>query len=151
VLEPGAIFGEMSLVGQGMHNTFAEALDECLLCVMSRLDVERLIVEKPKVALRFMESMATRLKDAETKLEDFAFKSIPARLATLLLKLVEQNGADRTVEGYTHQDLAEMVGTYRETATQTLNQFKSQGWIKIGRKRIEVIDSEALERQARLG
>ncbi|MCP4428175.1 MAG: cyclic nucleotide-binding domain-containing protein, partial [Chloroflexi bacterium] len=37
-LGAGAVFGEMSLVGQGMHNTFAEAIDECVLCVMSRSD-----------------------------------------------------------------------------------------------------------------
>ncbi|NIS80869.1 MAG: cyclic nucleotide-binding domain-containing protein, partial [Anaerolineales bacterium] len=49
-LGPGAIFGEMSLLGQGMHNTFAESIDDCTLCVMSRLDVERLILDKPRVA-----------------------------------------------------------------------------------------------------
>ena len=43
-LGPGAIFGEMALVGQGMHKTFAEATEDCLLCVMSRADVERLIL-----------------------------------------------------------------------------------------------------------
>jgi len=71
-LGPGAIFGEMSLVGQGMHNTFAEAIDECMLCVMSRPDVERLMREKPEVALRFMESLGTRLNDVERRLEDLA-------------------------------------------------------------------------------
>ncbi|MGQ9517938.1 MAG: Crp/Fnr family transcriptional regulator, partial [Anaerolineae bacterium] len=49
ILGPGTIFGEMSLVGQRMYNTFAEALDDCLICVMSRADVERLIMEKPRV------------------------------------------------------------------------------------------------------
>ncbi len=60
-LGPGAIFGEMSLVGQGMHNTFAEAVNECLLCVMSRADVERLMREKPDVAFRFFEAMGDRV------------------------------------------------------------------------------------------
>jgi CRP/FNR family transcriptional regulator, cyclic AMP receptor protein len=150
VLEKGAIFGEMSLVGQGMHNTFAEAVEECTLCVMSRRDVERLLVDKPQVAIRFMEVMARRLTQAETKLEDMAFKGIPARLATLLLQLTQTNPAEDAVEGYTHQDLAEMVGTYRETTTQTLNQFKQQGWIGIERKRIRLIDRLALEEQAAL-
>ncbi|MDX1600205.1 MAG: Crp/Fnr family transcriptional regulator [Anaerolineales bacterium] len=148
VLEPGAVFGEMSIVGQGMHNTFAEAIDECLICVMSRVDVERLLVNKPQVALRFMESMARRLQDAEEKLEDLAFKSIPSRLAGLLIRLAgSENGRDDVV-GYTHQDMAEMLGTYRETTTQTLNEFKNQGWIDIGRKKIRILDREALEAQA---
>lgn len=148
VLSPGSIFGEMSIVGQGMHNTFAEAIDECLICVMSRIDVERLLVNKPQVALRFMEAMAHRLQDAEEKLEDLAFKSIPSRLAGLLIKLAGAENGRNDVVGYTHQDMAEMLGTYRETTTQTLNEFKHRGWIEIGRKKIRILDREALELQA---
>jgi len=148
VLEKGAIFGEMSLVGQGMHNTFAEAIEECTLCVMSRMDVERIVEEKPQVALRFLESMAVRLRETEAKLEDLAFKSIPVRLAALLQDLAGESGSGDTVEGYTHQDLAEMLGTYRETATQTLNEFKSHGWVEIERKRIRIVDPSALDLQA---
>ncbi len=110
-LGPGTMFGEMSLVGQGMHNTFAEAVDECLLCVMSRADVERLMREKPSVAFRFVEALGDRLTSVEAKLEEIAFKSIPARLASLLLRLADEEGDGAEVAGYTHQDLGEMLGT----------------------------------------
>lgn len=142
-LGPGAVFGEMSLIGQGMHNTFAEALEECLLCVMSRADVERLILAKPRVALRLLEFTGHRLQEAERRLEEIAFKSIPARLAALLLRLTHDQDDD-TLVGYTHQLLGEMLGTYRETTTQTLNEFKGRGLLKIGRKRIEILDREGL-------
>ncbi len=143
-LGPGAMFGEMSLVGQGMHNTFAQAVDECVLCVMSRADVERLLRDKPDVAFRFLETMGSRVSDLETRLEDIAFKSIPARLADLLLRLsTEQGGAE--IRGYTHQDFSEMLGTYRETVTQTLNEFKVQDFITIGRKRVVLTNRDALE------
>ena len=144
ILEEGSIFGEMSFVGQGMHNTFAESIDDCTLCVMSRQDIVNLIQEKPLVAIRFMEAMASRLQKTEAKLEELAFKGIPARLSSLLLSLsAEENGAS-IVDGYTHQDLAEMLGTYRETTTQILNNFKGAGWIEIGRKRIVLLDQEAI-------
>lgn len=143
-LGPGAIFGEMSLVGQGMHNTFAEAIDECMLCVMSRADVERLMREKPEVALRFMESLGERLTQVERRLEDIAFKSIPARLANLLLRLAEEEEGDQVTD-YTHQDLGEMLGTYRETITQTLNEFKADGIVEIGRKKVILLDKERLD------
>ena len=143
-LGPGAIFGEMSLVGQGMHNTFAEAVDECLLCVMSRADVERLMREKPDVAFRFLELMGHRLTELESHLEDIAFKSIPTRLSALLLRLADEQGSNE-LRGYTHQDLSEMLGTYRETITQTLNEFKLQGLIAIGRKRITLKNRPHLE------
>lgn len=144
-LEKGAMFGEMSIIGQGMHNLYAEATSECLLCVMSRVDVERLLMEKPNVAIRFMEAMANRLQDAEAQLEDLAFKSIPARLAGLLLTHAKEEQGELLLSGYTHQDLAEMLGTYRETITQTLNDLKAQGAIEIGRKKIRILDRNQLE------
>lgn len=145
-LGPGTIFGEMDIIGQGMHNKFAEAVEDCLLCVMSRHDVERLILSKPTVALRFMKVMADRLNKAEAQLEDIAFKSIPARMAALLLRLQkEQVGS---IQGYTHQDLADAIGTYRETATQTLNDFKARRLIEISRKQIDILDPIGLEQIA---
>ena len=142
-LGPGTVFGEMSMVGQGMHNSFAEAIDECVLCVMSRSDVERLVREKPSVAFRFVEAMGTRLTNMEYRLEEIAFKSIPARLAGLLVQLAEEQGSNAVI-GYTHQDLSEMLGTYRETVTQTLNEFKFDGLIEISRKKVILRNVERL-------
>ncbi|MBP7964602.1 MAG: Crp/Fnr family transcriptional regulator [Caldilineaceae bacterium] len=142
-LGPHTLFGEMALLGTKMHNTFAEAVDDCLICVMSRTDLERLILSKPQVALRVLEITGKRLREAEERLENMAFKGIPARLASLLLRLsVERNTLE--IVGLTHQDLAESVGTYRETATQVLNDLKSQGLIEIGRKRINILAPDRL-------
>lgn len=147
-LGPGTLFGEMALLGQQMHNAFAEALDDCLILVMSRADLERLILSKPSVGLRMLEITGRRLNDAETRLEDMAFKGIPARLASLLLRLAAERGSNDIV-GLTHQDLAETIGTYRETATQVLNDLKAQGLIEIGRKRINLVNPERLAEIAR--
>jgi CRP-like cAMP-binding protein len=146
-LGPGTIFGEMAFIGQGMHNSFAEASEDCVLYVMSRNDVERLLITKPKVALRIFEVLGRRLRRAEERLEEIARKGIPARLASLLLQISGDTGSDN-IKGYTHQDLGEQIGTYRETTTQTLNSFKSDGLIEIGRKRITILDREGLERIA---
>lgn len=143
-LGPGAIFGEMSLIGQGMYNTFAEAAEECILCVMSRPDVERLMREKPQVAFRIVEALGKRLIETERQLEEVAFKSISSRLASLLLRLSGESGSNEVV-GYTHQDLAEILGTYRETITQTLNDLRAGGLVQIERKRLIVIDKAGLK------
>lgn len=140
---PETVFGEMSMLGQDLHNTFAEAVDNCVLCVMSRHDVERLIMKSPQVGLRLMQLLSERLMASESRLEELAFKSITGRLAALLLRLHDEQG--ETIKGYTHQDLADMIGTYRETATQTLNEFKSSGLIEIGRKRIGLVDIVGLK------
>lgn len=142
-LGPGTMFGEMPLLGQQMHNTFAEAVEDCQICVMSRKDLERLILSKPQIALRVLDITGRRLREAEERLETMAFKGIPARLASLLLRLANESGSNEVV-GFTHQDLAETVGTYRETATQVLNDLKAQGLIEIGRKRITILNPEGL-------
>lgn len=142
-LGPHTLFGEMALLGTRMHNTFAEALEDCLIYVMSRNDLERLILNKPQVAVRILEVTGKRLLEAEKRLQNMAFKGIPARLASLLLGLADEQGS-ADITGLTHQDLAESVGTYRETATQVLNDLKADGLIEIGRKRISVLDRKRL-------
>ena len=135
----------MALLGQQMHNAFAEALDDCVILVMSRANLERLILEKPSVGLRMLAITGRRLRDAERQLQEMAFKSIPARLAALIGRLAEESGTSE-VTGLTHQDLAETIGTYRETATQVLNDMKAIGLIEIGRKRIRIFGCRSLAR-----
>lgn len=146
-LGPHTLFGEMALLGTKMHNTFAEAVEDCLICVMSRTDLERLILSKPQVALRILDITGKRLREAEERLENMAFKGIPARLASILLRLADEQASD-SINGLTHQDLAESVGTYRETATQVLNDLKAEGLIEIGRKRITILDRNRLSQVA---
>lgn len=133
-LPPYSFFGEMSCIGQGMYDTFAEATEESLICTMSRSDVEGLLLSKPKVALRILEAVGKRVVDAERQLEELAFKGLIPRIASFLLR--EADGDE--VHGLSHQDIAERLGVYRETATSALNELKTAGLIEIGRKRITI-------------
>ena len=141
-VEPGTFFGEMSFIGQGMYGAFAEALEPSSLCVMSRRDLEDLIMRTPMVGIRFMNAIAGRLEEAEIRLEDLAFKSLAGRLASLILR--QAGETSMTVTGLTHNEMAETVGTSRETATQALNDLKSRGLISIGRKRNDILDIDGL-------
>jgi CRP/FNR family transcriptional regulator, cyclic AMP receptor protein len=142
-LAPQTFFGDMPLAGQQMYGAFAEAIEDCTLCVLGRADLEGLIQTRPQVAIRLLEVIGRRLLEAEAIIEDFAFKSVAARLATTLLRLWAEEGD--LVLGRTHQDLADMIGTYRETVTQTLDDFKRRGLIGLGRKSIRVLDRPGLE------
>ena len=140
-LHDGSIFGESSLLGQRQYNSFAEAITDSTICIMDREKLEQLILTNPRVALRILEVIGDRLRQTEAQLEALTFRNIPARLAMLLLKLA---GDGQDVVGLTHQDLAEMIGTYRETTTQTLNDMKAEGIIAIGRRRITILDKARL-------
>ena len=141
-IEPGTVFGEMSLIGQGMFDSFAEAAEDCTLCVMSRVDVERLLREHPAVSVRLLELLARRLRETQERLADVAYKSVPARIAATLLRL---SGEGEAPVRLSHQDIAEMVGTYRETATRILNELRADGLIELKRMQIVVRDAEGLD------
>lgn len=144
-LGKGTVFGEMALTGQRMYSTFAEAATSARVCVMSQTDVAHLLLAKPQMALRLIQIVGERLSQAERQLEQIAFNSIPRRMAR---KLLELSYGRHSVEGYSHQEFADMLGTYRETVTATLNDFKGQRLIRIGRKHVEILDRDRLERVA---
>ncbi|MBM4417306.1 MAG: Crp/Fnr family transcriptional regulator [Chloroflexi bacterium] len=143
LLEPGTFFGEMPLLGERMRNAFAEAVEDCTLCVMSQHDIERLIVSRPQVTLRMLGIGGSRLAAAEARLEDLAYRSVRVRLASVLLRLARERQGP--IQDTTHQALGDMVGAYRETVTKILDQLYDEGVVDLARKRIEIRRPERLE------
>lgn len=139
---PKAFFGEMPLLGESLRHAYAEATEESLLCVMSRADVERLIREQPQVALRMIEVLGRRLADREARLEELAYRSAPARIAAVLLRLTE--GSAGTEIAVTHQELGDMIGALRETVTKILDEFQSDELVELRRGHVLVRDPERL-------
>lgn len=150
IVEAGTIFGEMALLGQQLHQSYAEALSPCLICLMSREDVKSMLLGDPRIAARIAETLGQRLISAERRLSDFAFKNLPQRLAGLLLQLARPSKARLFRPGgppevrFTHEALAEMAGTYRETATKILGEFRAQGLIDLKRGRVVIVDAAGL-------
>lgn len=146
VIEPGAFFGEMPLVGESLRHTFAEAAADSLICVMSRSDIERLMRERSAVALRMIEVLSRRLALCEARLEEMAYRSVPARIAAVLLRLGQ--GRSGEVVQITHQELGDMIGALRESVTKVLDEFQRAKLVDLSRGRIIVRD--VAELQARL-
>ena len=145
ILSPGTVFGEMVLVGQSMHDSYAEALDDVTVCVMSRSDVRRLLLADPRVAARISEILGRRLAALEQRLSDTVFKSVPQRVGETLLTLASQRSLGRApVVQVTHEQLAALVGTSRETTTKVLGELAARGVVGLGRGRITVLDPDAL-------
>jgi len=144
-LDTHTIFGEMSLLGQGMYGCYAEAVDDCLICVLSRADLHVIIRRNPDVGLRMLAELGSRLQQREAELEALAFRGLPSRLAALLLQEMDAYG---TVAGYSHQELAERLGTYRETVSQVLGRFRNERLIVVEPRRIRVLDEAGLNAYA---
>lgn len=141
-IEPGTFFGEMPFLGESLHNAFAVAIEDSLLCVMSSADVERLIRERPQVALRMIEALGRRLTLAEARLEELAYRGVPARITAVLLRMSQ--GRDGDEVRVTHQELGDMIGALRETVTSILDGFQAAGLVELGRGRIVLCNVQAL-------
>jgi CRP/FNR family transcriptional regulator, cyclic AMP receptor protein len=150
VLESGTVFGEMVLTGQRLRSSFAQAMEESEVSAMCRADVERLILDKPEVGLQLVHLLSDRLTTYETRMEDIALKEVPARLASLILLLIESQGV-RTPAGYkiptryTHQQLATMIGANREAVTRAFAWLREVGAVETKRRYIHVDNIETLK------
>jgi CRP-like cAMP-binding protein len=145
VLEAPAVFGDIALAGPARHDSFAEAMMDCEVGALGREELRELLGANPSLTLRLMAIMSRRLRAMERKLADIAFKSVPQRLATVLLGLVGEQDADTAgaapaVLRYTHQQLAEMIGSYRETVTKALGEFREAGLIRVEEDTIHLTD-----------
>lgn len=153
ILEPVTVFGEMALLGQAPHDTFAEAMTECVIGLIGRDTMRGILERHPAVALAFMELMGRRLRAMEQKLADIAFKSVPQRLVSVLLSLAAGSGAGGAAPPalvrYTHQQLADMIGSYRETVTKAIGDLREAGLIRIDDDAIILADLEQLQRMVR--
>ncbi len=153
VLRSGTVFGEMVLTGQRLRNCYAQALEESEVSAMCRADVERLILDKPEVGLQLLHLLSDRLSSYETRLQDVALKEVPARLASLILLLIEGEGL-KTAAGfkiptrYTHQQLGSMIGANREAVTRAFVRLREAGAVQTKRRYIHVDNIEALEKAA---
>lgn len=152
IISPGTIFGQMALLGQRMYDNFAEAIDEAVVCVMSRDDVRRFLLSDSRIAGRITEILGNRLIEMERRLCDTVFKNVHQRIATTLATLAGQQrhlgiGPTTTVVHLTHEQLAALVGTSRETTTKVLGDLADRRLIRLRRGRIAVLDLAAIEQE----
>ncbi|MBT2366112.1 Crp/Fnr family transcriptional regulator [Streptomyces sp. ISL-10] len=153
IITPGTIFGEMVLLGQRMYDNYAEALDDAVVCVMSRADVHRFLLSDARISARITAILGRRLADLEQRLSDSVFKSVAQRIATTLTTLTTAQpqpgplrpGARHPQIALTHEQLAALAGTSRETCTKVLREFTDHGLIRLARGRITVLDPERLK------
>lgn len=150
VLESGTVFGEMALTGQRLRASYAQAMEESEISAMCRADVERLVLDKPAVGLQLVHLLSERLAAYEARMEGLGLKEVPARLAGLILELVETQGI-RDSAGYkiptryTHQQLGTMIGANREAVTRAFTRFREAGTVEVRRRYIHVEDLDALK------
>lgn len=141
-LEPGAIFGEGALDNPGDPNVFVEAADRVSVWVIPAAEARNMTIQYPILGWGLLQTYGERLLQVENSLEDVAYKKLPERLALLLLDMADNSAG--LIKGVSHQSLADHLGTYRETVSAILRDFKRQGLVELGYRRINILDIETL-------
>lgn len=150
-LDRGSVFGESALIGQSHAGVYAEAAEECILCVMPSANLKDLIARFPQIGLNLLEYVGTRLRRSQELSEEVAYWSVRRRLARLILELDERYGHPTLGGGriinktLTQVELADMVGSTRETVAEMLGTLRKQGILGQRRRRIVVEDMAALQ------
>lgn len=145
-LETGAIFGEGALDNSSDPNVFVEAADQILIWTIPAANARNMTIQYPILGWGLLQTYGERLSQVEDSLEDVAYKKLPERLAALLLELGDnRNGM---IKGVSHQALADHLGTYRETVSAILRDFKRQELVELGYRRITILDADSLKETA---
>lgn len=147
--EAGEMFGELALVNPGPHDTMAEMMSDGKVAALDVHELEENMQEMPRLSLIIARVMGYRRMLLESKLEDLAFRNVPARLAKFLLEEAASrgNGIGGTIvlpSHYSQQEIGSMIGSTRETTSHFLNNFRKSGLIDFNKRLISILNPEKL-------
>jgi CRP/FNR family transcriptional regulator, cyclic AMP receptor protein len=149
----GDIVGETPLAVGGAHRDGAIAIDQLeVLRVPTRL-MSDLLEKLPKLSVGLLRVMAERRLEAERRIEALLSRTVESRVADFLIRAAETHGIAESrgrLIGvkFTHQEIANYVGSTRETVTLTLGDMKRRGLILFDHRRVVVQDEEGLRKLA---
>jgi len=148
IMEPGDTFGEIALLDGRPRTASASAMATSDLLIIARVQFLGLLAREPMLVEHLLRLLCTRLRWVSGFAEESALLPVAARLARRLLSLAKLHGHDTRagIELKVSQDeMARFLGLSRQIVNQYLQTWKAQHWVDLGRGRILILDSRALE------
>ena len=151
IVHPGEVFGEMGIVGQENRKDFAMAMDdEVRICAITVEEIKEMMSQIPHLSFAVTKVIGERLIKVERKLESMVFKDVRTRLLEFLKDTASDHGKQIGYEvliqhNLTHQDIANLIATSRQTVTTILNDLKEQDLIYMERNKILIRDLSDLK------
>jgi CRP/FNR family transcriptional regulator, cyclic AMP receptor protein len=150
ILYPGEVFGELALAGEEKRRDSAIALDEDVdICAISVPEIESMMRENPNLNLAMTRLIGERMISVERRLEGLVFKDSRTRIIDLLKEMARKHGTSVGHEtllkhALTHQDIADLTATSRQTVTTVLNDLRKQDRVHLERGRLLIRDLSTL-------
>ena len=149
VMGQGDVIGEIAIVDSEPRSATVVALEKCELLSLDRRDLIPFLKNHPQAAIGFATVLAKRVRRLSIYAEDAFFLPLASRMAKTLLVLAGRDESGRRTRvlnevRFAQQDLADMLGTTRESVNKQLRTWEEQGWVELSRGRMRVVDPDAL-------
>lgn len=157
ILQPGDVFGQITLEPENLEGEFAQAHKTAVaLCSFTVQRFEALLHRRPDLAVIFAKKVGQRMRRMENRLLNLLQKDVRSRLLYFFWTLFLRSGAiDRSScrmpNYFTHEDIARLTGTSRQTVTTLISQFTAEGLLEVDRQQIVIHDTRLLQREAKAG
>ncbi len=149
ILGGGEVLAGVPLLDGGPIPGTAFAMEEVTIGVIPRPDLFTMLENHPKICLKFLLALSHRIRELQDRVTDLGLKDAPARFASLLLTMARNNGSPcgtglRLDIPLTHQDIANLIGTSRETISRLISDFRVKGLIETDKDGIILLDQPSL-------
>ena len=132
-LDEGAFVGEMALFERAPRSASVKTLTPVRLLALSRTDFIGLLKKSPDLAMSVIQELSRRLRVINEQASALSFQRVKDRTKGLLERLAREpygDGSRRRTPSLTHQQIADMIGTSRETVTRVVKDLKTDGWLE---------------------
>lgn len=142
IIQKGELFGQITLEKNSLNGEFAQAYkSDVSLCAFSIDDFQTLLQKKPALALKYSKQVGSKLRQIENRLLNLLNKDVKARLISFLLQLAQKHLTEAAsaicIPNYlTHEDIAHLIGSSRQTVTTLINELCVEGLITWNRNEI---------------
>ena len=149
ILSDGEVFGELSLVGVDKRRDYAIAMEDTVMCVLTQVDMKNMMKDHSPLNSFFMNLLGSRALEMEKRLESLVFKDSRTRVIEFLLDLATKKGRPVGYETLvrrfmTHQEIANLTATSRQTVTTILNELRNENILTFDRRRLLIRDLDKL-------
>lgn len=144
ILHPGDVFGDVGLNGNMREDEFAEAItDNTMICSFNASNFKNMMQKQPQMALNYAQCVGLKLRRMESKHSNLVFKDAKSRLVCFFKDWANREGSRKgnkiILNNYlTHNDIAGIISTSRQSVTTLLNELKDSGMLFYNRKMIEI-------------
>ncbi len=154
IIQKGELFGQVTLERTNLHGEFAQAYKQDVsLCAFFIEDFEKLLKRKPELALTYSKQVGAKLRTIENRLLNLLNKDVKTRLAHFFWQLVENKLGENMPEGFCipnylkHEDIANLIGSSRQTVTTMINELESEGILSYNRQQICFLNVKNLQKR----